>query len=231
MQNINTPLASRAMLVNSATVQWPTDQTSPFEETAGAYTVATRTLSANNNPPGATPFTAAAAVAGGWIHVGSSTGSVFRPGDYEIESRTSDTAVVLKADSRLPTADVAAVSGYVHPIANNGIAGGTTVVAAQKACSFMADAQAVIVDGARIVASDGTGRSIVLYAHDGTTVLDTIPTAINAVIGSYVAIGGPGGGGYIGGGLSAKTDAVLSVLISFRPATPSEIAGMTRRGT
>lgn len=226
---IETMKASRSMILNSASILWATDGTSPFEETAGAWTASTRSLSANNNPPTATPFTSAAAVKNGFVHIGSSTGSAFPPGDYRIESRTSNTAIILAPDPKLPLVDLAAVSGYVHPVAANGVTGGATVVAAQKAGSFMNDAEATIIDGIEFTFITAATATLTIYAADGSTVLYTKSFPSGTALGSVYPIAAPNGLGFLGG-FSASLGVASSVYIAnllFRSVTAGEISGPT----
>lgn len=230
MPNLWTPQASRQMLLDTNVALWATDRTGPFAALASGYVASTRTLTCSANPPDATPFTTTKvkATGGDMVHIGFSTSSVLPIGDYEIESRTSDTAVVLKADPRLPSANVAAVRGYVYQRPAAGITGGGTVLAAQKECSFMFDGQAFIVDGIEFTVVTAATCTLTVYAADGATVLYTKEFPSGTVAGSVYPVGAANGFGALGGFAASLGVAsnVYSARLLFRPATPAEISGV-----
>lgn len=215
------PSASRSMLVTSSTASYPSDMTVPFSNVT--YTAATRTIT--------TTLTGYVFAVGDVLHIGASLTSLLQPGNYRVQSGSAS-AVVLEPNVRLAaiTADVTGVYGYISPNAVSTVAKGATVSIANKQSSFMYDAQATIIDGVLVTASDSTAGAVTIYSATGnsaTTTLMTIPTAASIAVGTIIPVPAANGEGFPGA-FSAKVDGVsaLNVRLMFRPATLDELAGM-----
>lgn len=197
---------SFCMLVSSAAAVWPIDGTFPFE--TATWVLSTRTLTKTG------VFTNYVFAKGDKVQIEATTTfpSGWVPGEYEVESRTSNDAIVLKAPvpnmagqtPRMLPPNNSTTAGFLFP---NPVSGNRGAVSTTASHSIAARARHTIIEEILVLTAFTADTTISVLAHDGTTLIHQYAVEAHAANTFLYPLPIPMGiyGRKVRGGISALT--------------------------